>query len=338
MTMTNQHQDAITVPQELELEDVTGKARGDDDDDDEEKQGLLLPVTTVAAIPDETTTSTTTTSTPNHPSGTPVWNKYGAEMKKELPKIVFVALPAVLTQFCLFSLFPIATSSVGRHLSSEELAGYGLGALMGNFSCLSVIMGALSAADTLMPRAYAAQNYQQMGTLAVRSVVVCGFLLFLPILLLSQTQWTTGLMSTWGTERPVAIYASNWMRVYALGIPATMLFRTIQRFCVTQERPWPPVQASILVTFVLHPLLLDQWVTQHGLLGSACAIVVSQYSMLTALIGILVVMKRRNQAFHVDSWPRLLSLKFWAKVVQWRSLWAFVSLAVGGVVGKSEWW
>ena len=340
MTITN-HQYTVVMPQQqLGLDkDATRKAT-DDDDDDGEKQGLLLPVTTEGAIPIDMTTTTTTATTLTSTVNTelPVWSKHVAEIKNELSRILFLSLPTALTQVCLYSLFPLATSSVGRHLSSGELAGFGLGALMGNFTCLSVIMGALSAAETLMPRAYAAHRYSQLGVVVARSVVVCAVLLLSPMVLLSQPQWTASLLITWGTEPPVAIYASNWMRQYAIGIPGMMLFRAIQCFCVTQDHPWPPVQASILVTFVLHPYLLHHWVHRHGLLGSAWAIVFSQYAMLAVLLGILAVLKRRNEAFHVDSWPRLASTEFWAEVVQWKPLWACFSLGLGGVVSKSEWW
>ena len=345
-TTTTNHTDAVGWSSPDEVDDYNYPPRKSpvEVDDDEEKQGLLLlPATAVDSVGfDVTTTSGTTGNCNTQQVGDAsvllTQHNYVSEMKKELWKILFVALPSVLTQICLNSLFPITASAVGRSLSSEQLAGYGLGALMGNFTCLSVIMGALSAADTLMPRAYAAKLYPQMGILVARSVVVCSVLLFFPMLLLSQPQWTTSLLITWGTEPEVAIYAADWMRLYIVGIPATMLFRTIQRFCFTQDHPWPPVQASILVTFVLHPLLLRRWVEPYGLTGSAWAIVTSQYSMLTILIGIVLARKHCNQAFHVDSWPRFASLPFWVEVFQFGPLWGFFSLGLGGVVSMSEWW
>ena len=317
----------------------------------DEKQGLLLlPVTTTAeAIPIDETNTTTASTTSNRTFSSPpapasvvlLKTRYSSTLdmiQEEMVKVLFAALPTVVTQVCLYSLFPIATSSVGRHLSSKELAGYSLGSLVGNFTCISIILGALSAADTLLPRAHAARWYRQLGILMVRSVVICTLLLLGPMVLLSQPHWTSNMLMTWGTEPQVAHYASRWMRVYIVGIPATTIFRAIQRYCVAQEHPWPPVQASLFVTFVMHPYLLHHWVYQHGLLGSAWAIVTSQYIMMTALIGILIGMKLRNRTFHADSWPKLACREFWVQVWQFGPLWRFFSLALGGVVCKSDWW
>lgn len=319
----------------------------------DEKHGLLLHpiVKTATAIPIDVTNTTRTSTTYNDASSSPSspaptaivlfpvrYNSTVEMIQQEMLKVLFAALPTVVTQVCLYSLFPIATSSVGRHLSSEELAGYSLGSLMGNFTCISIILGALSAADTLLPRAYAAKRYPLLGILMVRSVIICTLFLLGPMVLLSQPHWTSTMLVRWGTEPQVALYASRWMRVYIVGIPATTIFRAIQRYCVAQEHPWPPVQASVLVTFILHPYLLRRWVHQRGLLGSAWAIVASQFIMLIALIGILIAMKRQNRCFHADSWPRLASGEFWIQVWQVGPLYRFFSLALGGVISKSDWW
>jgi MATE family multidrug resistance protein len=84
-------------------------------------------------------------------------------------------------QFNLYVIFPIAASAVGRTLGAEDLGAFSLGALVGSLTCLSVIVGALSAADTLMPRAYGSAHYEEIGRLAIRSVVVCGAFL-LPLI------------------------------------------------------------------------------------------------------------------------------------------------------------
>ena len=265
-------------------------------------------------------------------------HNYFTEMRKESWKIMLVALPSVVTQINLYTLFPLAASAVGRRLTSEELAGFSLGALLGNLTCLSVIMGAMSAVDTLLPRAFAARQYSDMGVLVVRSLLICAALLILPVLVLSQPHWTWRILVSWGTDDVVAIMAAHWMRVYIVGIPGTTLFRAIQRFCITQKHPWPPVQASVLITLFFHPVLLNQWVERYGLLGSAWAVVTSQYSMLAVLVCIVYRMKQDDKAFHEQAWPQLSSCKFWNTVVQTQPMWEFFSLSLGGVVSMSEWW
>jgi multidrug resistance protein, MATE family len=61
-------------------------------------------------------------------------------------KLFHITLPTVLIQFSLFLIFPMAASAVGRSVGTTALGG-----LLGNVTCLSILEGALTAADTLMP-------------------------------------------------------------------------------------------------------------------------------------------------------------------------------------------
>jgi Na+-driven multidrug efflux pump len=65
-----------------------------------------------------------------------------------------------------------------------------LASLTGNLTVLSVMVGALSAADTLMPRAYGTGTYKEVGRLGVRGFVMCTLLLIPPIIPLFTTmEW-----------------------------------------------------------------------------------------------------------------------------------------------------
>ena len=381
-----------TTPPLLQSKQVEEEKEEENNNNKEnEKKGLLLPMSGVC---DDVTTSTISANNNNSNNNNNHNHSYHivssssrnnnnnnnksflsflllllSELPHEMAKILFLALPTVVVQVNLYTLFPLAASVVGRKLSSQDLAGFGLGALMGNFACLSVLSGALTAADTLMPRAYAARQYKQVGVLVARTLLVCTILLFGPMIVLSQNHVTMWLLQILGTEQDVATLAANCMRWYIVGIPATTIFRTLQRFCIAQEHPWPPVQASIFATFLLHPYLLHKWVAKYGLSGSILAIVTSQYIMLLALIGILAFQRygyydycyrccldscsilgggggstscgggrRGRPAFPAESWPQWTSRQFWANVLEWEPLWTFFSLGVGGVVRMSQWW
>jgi hypothetical protein len=61
-------------------------------------------------------------------------------------QLFHIALPTVLIQFSLVLIFPMAASAVGRN----SVGTTALGGLLGNLTCLSILEGALTAADTLM--------------------------------------------------------------------------------------------------------------------------------------------------------------------------------------------
>ena len=73
-------------------------------------------------------------------------------------KLLHIALPTVALQVSVFSLFPQTASAIGRKLGSEALAAFSLATLVGNITCLSVLIGTQSATETLQPRAYALGN------------------------------------------------------------------------------------------------------------------------------------------------------------------------------------
>ena len=53
----------------------------------------------------------------------------------------------LVVQFSVLWIFPLTASVVGRTLGTEALAGFSLGSLVGNLTCLSIMTGALTAAD-----------------------------------------------------------------------------------------------------------------------------------------------------------------------------------------------
>ena len=60
----------------------------------------------------------------------------------EAKSLLGIALPAVAVQFSVLFIFPQTASLVGTSLGKEELAGFSLGSLVGNLTCLSVMVEA----------------------------------------------------------------------------------------------------------------------------------------------------------------------------------------------------
>ena len=65
----------------------------------------------------------------------------------EMILLMKIAAPAVVVQFSVLWIFPLTASVVGKTLGTEALAGFSLGSLVGNLTCLSIMTGALTAAD-----------------------------------------------------------------------------------------------------------------------------------------------------------------------------------------------
>jgi MATE family multidrug resistance protein len=239
---------------------------------------------------DESTTASTTKPSEFHAA-------------EEIWLLLSLSFPSVAIQFSMFFLFPQAASIVGRVLGTEELAGFSLGSLVGNLTCLSIVVGTLSAADTLMPRAYGRGDYPEVGRLAIRSVAACAVLLLPPIIPLCTV--VERVLISIGQDSTAAALASSWIPLYLIGVPANVIFRVIQRFLVAQHRPWPPVYASVIPCVFVQPGLLRVLIPRMGLQGSALAIASTQWIMLL----LLVLHLRCWPSYRPETWPGMSVVK-----------------------------
>jgi len=253
------------------------------------------------------------------------------QLWNEAKTLLEVAVPAVAVQFSVLFIFPQTASIVGRSLGKEELAGFSLGSLVGNLTCLSVMVGALTAADTLMPRAFAAQHYKEIGRLAIRGLIFGSLLLVIPIVpLYTVMEW---IFDKLGQDPEASHLASEWIRIYLFGVPAMLLFRVIQSFLNSQRIVWPLVYSSLAACYLVHPILLKVCVAQFGFVGSSLAICLTQYVM----IFILLLIMWFKPAHEKKSWPGLTKIYF-LEAISPRPMVAFLSLSLGGVLSLSEWW
>ena len=242
-----------------------------------------------------------------------------------------IALPAVAVQFSVLFIFPQTAAMVGTALGTNELAGFSLGSLVGNLTCLSVMVGALTAADTLMPRAYAAGRYTEVGRLAIRGFIMCAMLLVVPIVPLCTVM--EYIFDKLGQDEYASHLASEWIKVYLIGVPGMLLFRVVQSFLNAQHQVMPLVYASIFACFIFHPIILKYMVTNFEFLGSGLAISITQYAMCAVLISYLWY----RPVYKAETWPGI-SQTFVFESLSPRPMLTFLSLSMGGVLSLSEWW
>lgn len=256
------------------------------------------------------------------------YEKEGFHLIHEASMLLSIALPNVAVQFSVLFIFPLTASAVGLRFGTEELAGFSLGSLVGNLTCLSVMVGALTAADTLMPRALSMGRYAELGKLAIRGLVMCSILLIPPIIPLCTIM--EQIFDALGQDPIASSLASKWVKVYLLGVPAMLLFRCMQSFLNAQHQVWPLVVGSTTSCFIIHPILLKIFLPLLGFLGSSAALSLTQYVM-AAIVFLYLVIKPVHKP---ETWPGL-SLEYIKGSLAPEPLLQFLSLSMGGVLSLS---
>ena len=219
----------------------------------------------------------------------------------------------------------------GIEMHRVALGGFSLGALVGNLTCLSIKEGSLFSADTLMPRAFGAHRYEEVGRLAIRATLVGFFFLSIPVLPLCL--FSSRILQALGQDEQASSLAQSWIRMYLIGAPANLMFRVFMRFLMSQNKPWMLVIASLVPTLVIHPFLLAYLVPRLGLEGSALSIALVQWSTLLLLLALL----RWRPVHKPETWPGL-SCKLFVAACEWEGMWHYLRLALGGILSVNELW
>jgi MATE family multidrug resistance protein len=247
-------------------------------------------------------------------------------------KLLFkIAIPTVLVQFSAYFIFPQTASAVGRNLGTEELAAFSLASLTGNMMCLSIIVGALSALDTLMPRAFGLGRYQEVGKLAIRGFIVTALVMCIPLIPLLTS--VKRIFNAFGQDQIVSSLSSDWLRIYLFGVPFVLLYRVIQRFLACQQLVMPIAYAGLIGCFVVHPIILHYGIRSMGFAGSAVAVVTTQF--VQAFLVVLYLRVRR--VYHPETWSGISGSTIKGALEPVPML-HFFKLGMGGVVSLSEWW
>eukprot|EP00816_Leptocylindrus_hargravesii_P012572 CAMPEP_0196815912 /NCGR_PEP_ID=MMETSP1362-20130617/52583_1 /TAXON_ID=163516 /ORGANISM="Leptocylindrus danicus, Strain CCMP1856" /LENGTH=523 /DNA_ID=CAMNT_0042193055 /DNA_START=207 /DNA_END=1774 /DNA_ORIENTATION=+ len=227
-------------------------------------------------------------------------------------------------------------------LGSTELAAFSLAIITGNLLCLTVILGVLSASDTLSPRAFGSGNYPEVGRLAVRGYLLC-FIALTPSIVVILFGFVDVFLLATGQDPDIVNLTGQWLRIYVLSFPCILLLRVIQRFLACQGIVLPLARANFVCSAILHPLILRWFVhgNEYGFLGSAIACVVTR--MLQVLLLILqLCVERHPYSYHPETWAGTATLvgdgSFLKEVMYFPAVLQYVGLSFGGILTFSEWW
>lgn len=252
----------------------------------------------------------------------------------ESKQLFHIALPTVAVQFCTFIMFPITASYIGRNLSSTDMAAFSLASLSGNMTCTSIIIGTLSASETLQPRAYALKQYEKVGILAIRGFIMCVLSLLLPIMFLLFEMDV--IYHDLGQDAIVSQLAITWINVFIWSVPFNLLFRIIQRFLSCQNVVLPCVVGAFISSVIIHPLCLAFWIQTYGFPGSAMSIATTQCIQL--LLTLIYIKCTKQSSYKEETWNGISWKILKEAVYNVDEVLIYIKLALGGIFALSEWW
>lgn len=243
--------------------------------------------------------------------------------RKELFTIIRLSVP-VSMGFLLNKLVAFVSVVIVGHLGPAELAAAALGSSLTNVVSNSVMQGLAGAMSTLCGQAYGAKNYDLVGHVWQRAMIILG-LVCIPIcgMLLAIEK----LLLLGGQTAAVAAMTAAYVRWSLPGVWAYAAFITANNYLQAQNIVQPQVITSAIVLALHLPLnLLCIYTLGLGYRGAGLATSISLWLQFVMLLGYILFMKKGESTW--PGWSR-------ACLVDW---FPFVKLAIPSVVLISEWW
>lgn len=244
--------------------------------------------------------------------------------RREFHILIQFALPIWACHLLELSLNVVSVFSLG-HLGTNELAAASLSSMTANVTGFSILVGFISALDSILPGAYTSQP-KMVGLYAQRMMVIVVYLL-VPISLVWY--FSENILLALGQEPIVAALAAQYLRTLAFGVPGYAGFEVCRRYLQAQGL----MHAPTMVLLVASPInVLLNWLLvwgpdsfRLGFLGAPIASVISMWLM--CILGFLQCYVAPRVAW--DGWSTLA----------FTGLEPLVKLGVAGTLAMcSEWW
>eukprot|EP00039_Didymoeca_costata_P011348 m.158896 g.158896 ORF g.158896 m.158896 type:complete len:476 (+) comp15141_c0_seq12:316-1743(+) len=263
--------------------------------------------------------------------------------RKEVKLFFNLAWPNVIIQLCSFAIPMFNAMYTGTNLGTTELAAVSLANLAGNITGMSLVFGFLSAVDTLAPQAMGANRLPEVGQVAVRGFLVC-LLVCIPAFIMWW--FMSYILTLLGQPEEVCVLAGEFLRIYCLGVPATIYVESTRRFLQCQNIVKPFVWVMAISALIMQPMYLIIFVKHMsmGVSGVATAVVLCSWTQ--AILTTLHVFC--NQPDNPGAlWIACFDGKHdqltlppldMNKILDKKEVLQFLRLALPGVLGMSEWW
>jgi Na+-driven multidrug efflux pump len=258
---------------------------------------------------------------------------------KEMQQLLHIAIPSIGIQWNMLFVYQQGATYVGSILlnDNDALGGYSLGTLIANMTYLSIVVGALSASDSIMPSLFQKKHYHEMSYVMIRGVIVCFFFLIPVIFFFKQSNMIRYvLVHIFHQNEPSSALAAQWIKYYVWGMIPNLLYRTITQWLVSQKKPFPSIYVTLIPTYVINPYLLHHWILDYGVVGSSMAISMTQWLVFISLLFYLLIFP---STYIHDTFPKVSPRTIHHVIfVDTISMKQYISLSVGGIVAQSEWW
>merc|ERR1712137_75386 len=260
----------------------------------------------------------------------------------ELVSIIRLVLPVIVTYGADFLISVIQLMFVG-HMGSTEMAGVALAASFCNVTGYSVVIGLLSAMDTLIAQAFGAQKPEQIGVTVQQSLVVIVLYTFL---ILPVWFFAAPLLTLLGQDAEVVEFAGLYIRVCWLAILPYGLYSIMRRYLQNQNITAPLMASGALavVTNVVAFFITTQ-VLDMGFVGVPVAFVASNWFVMICMAVLMAVSFRDTirSTWTPWSWAAIRGLGVWLRIavpgamMLCAELWGFeINIFLAGVIGTAE--
>ena len=247
---------------------------------------------------------------------------------KQVHRLFQLALPTIVVQLSFVIPPFLAASYVGRTYGDVALDGYTLAWGAGNLSTLSLLQGIFNACDTLGPRAHGADQFRQVGLVALRGFMA-SLLVIVPVNTVLLFSLNNILMSLDQDPEAVAS-ACHFYPYYATSFPFYALYEILWKFLSAQNVLAPMVLSTLVCTSIVLPLGLHFFISFFGFAGAAMAITFFYIVECSFVILWLYVYQPHNP----DTWPGLKSIP---EALEWKPFLKFLFLGTGGMLAYLEW-
>lgn len=246
---------------------------------------------------------------------------------QETRNLINLAIPTVTIQMGAVLPPLLLTSFIGRTYGSVYLDGFLLASLTGNLFTLSLLQGLFSAADTLSPQAFGANNEREVGLLAMRGLL--GSLMVMVPINAVLVIHMGPILDYVGIDPEVSHYAWRWYRIYVLSLPFYALFQVTWKFLSAQGVLLPCVVAVGVSSVVVLPVALVVWTHFAGYFGAAWALVTFQATEAILLLTYVWW----KQPHRPETWP---GLAYWRDALEKRRFLSYIVSQLKSVVCRAN--